>query len=101
MYKSIVNFCLIYLDRELYQIKKIIDSHKKERGHKKNKTKHVEKECDFLFERRFNIFPISFKKSFWKNHFELSSLNEYPEIGGHILDFGCGTGYLDYFLVKR
>lgn len=58
-------------------------------------------DCDQVFIERLNTYPIALKSDFWKKHFELESFTSFPEINGHILDFGCGSGHLDIILAER
>lgn len=58
-------------------------------------------ECDKIFIERLAKYPNALKLEFWKTHFELVSFNNFPEINGHLLDFGCGSGHLDLLLAQR
>lgn len=57
-------------------------------------------ECDCIFLDRLSKHPASLKLSFWEDHFEWRSLADYPQIRGHVLDFGCGSGHLDVMLAR-
>lgn len=53
------------------------------------------------YRRRLKSNMEALLMEFWYSHFELNSLNEYPEIHGKILDFGCGSGHLDLLLARK
>ena len=59
------------------------------------------RECDKIFLDRLEQRPRALKLNYWENHFALESFAEFPEIRGHVLDFGCGSGHLDYWLAHR
>ncbi|MGA2150929.1 MAG: methyltransferase, partial [Geobacteraceae bacterium] len=43
---------------------------------------------------------LAFTLDFWKDHFATRSICENGEIGGNILDLGCGTGEIDIWLAR-
>lgn len=55
---------------------------------------------EFLLDR-LSRNPDALRLSFWESHFEHLALMDYPCIGGHVLDFGCGTGHADIWLARR
>jgi len=57
--------------------------------------------CDVVFIDRLEKFPVALTLGFWLTHFELNSLEQFPEIRGDILDFGCGSGHLDILLARK
>jgi radical SAM superfamily enzyme YgiQ (UPF0313 family)/SAM-dependent methyltransferase len=77
------------VDLEISAIKKII------------RRVYPSNEYDNIFIERLKVFPQALKMSFWKDHFEWKSINDYPEIKGKILDFGCGSGHLDILLARN
>ena len=87
---SIINEEFLEKNREFEDISRIIES-----CPTKNDPNNI------VFEQRLRINPDALKMSFWENHFELESLDKYPEIAGHILDFGCGSGQLDIYLARK
>lgn len=89
-----------YFDKESIAIKKIILSIPKERI-AKGTYSALMAECDKVFIERLNTYPIALKLNFWEKHFELESFKYFPEINGHILDFGCGSGHLDILLATQ
>ncbi len=95
--KSLIsNWQQKYCDSELRAIKRII-----ELGALSSvRADKILSEHDEIFVRRLEVFPQALKISYWENHFEWESLNEYPEIDGRILDFGCGSGHLDVMLAR-
>lgn len=58
-------------------------------------------ECDQVFIDRIAQRPSAFTQKYWKRHFALESFRDFPEIHGHVMDFGCGSGHLDYWLAVR
>jgi 2-polyprenyl-3-methyl-5-hydroxy-6-metoxy-1,4-benzoquinol methylase len=86
----------VYLDPELRVISRII----KEGEKRVDLVDEFTRESNKVFLRRLDVFPQAFKMSFWENHFELKSFNDYLEIGGKMLDFGCGSGHLDIMLAR-
>jgi len=58
-------------------------------------------ECDRVFVDRLKTNSQSLKTEFWEQHFEWKEVLEYPEVHGHVLDFGCGSGHLDVMLARR
>lgn len=53
------------------------------------------------FVRRMETNKNALTMEFWESHFEVESLDLYPEITGKILDFGCGSGHLDIVLARK
>ena len=68
---------------------------------KKNKYNALMKECDTVFIERLKYNKTALKLDYWKSHFELHGFENFPEIHGHLLDFGCGSGHLDILLARR
>jgi 2-polyprenyl-3-methyl-5-hydroxy-6-metoxy-1,4-benzoquinol methylase len=58
-------------------------------------------ECDQVFIDRLQLNPQALKTEFWLDHFEWKQVLEYPEISGHVLDFGCGSGHLAIMLARQ
>jgi 2-polyprenyl-3-methyl-5-hydroxy-6-metoxy-1,4-benzoquinol methylase len=85
-----------YFDVELRDIRKIIYVYQEKlvSGSEELNT------SDQIFISRLANNPNALKMYFWENHFELKSLEAYPEITGRVLDFGCGSGHLDILLAR-
>lgn len=58
-------------------------------------------ECDQVFLDRLKFNPQALKTGFWVDHFEWKQTLEYPEVRGHVLDFGCGSGHLAIMLARQ
>lgn len=58
-------------------------------------------ECDQVFIDRLKINPQALKSDFWLDHFEWKEVMQYPEVRGHVLDFGCGSGHLAIMLARQ
>jgi SAM-dependent methyltransferase len=100
MLDKLKRLLIAYFDVEMISIKKIILRTPTRRKATCNYSSLME-ECDKVFIDRFYKFPVAYKLKFWENHFELTSFDKFPEIKGHILDFGCGTGHLDILLAQK
>jgi SAM-dependent methyltransferase len=99
--KKIINyFFAAPMDEEMRTIKKIILETPIKKASEGSYTELMA-ECDQVFTDRLKRYPIALKLDFWKNHFEIESLKHYPEIDGHLLDFGCGSGHLDIILAQK
>jgi SAM-dependent methyltransferase len=62
----------------------------------------VQAECDSVFTERLRRNTSALRMRFWEDHFEWKDLlGLYPEIDGHMLDFGCGSGHSDVLLARR
>lgn len=90
------NKLLVWMDPEVRAIARII----------RNKSAlatadPVVAECDKVFQDRLKVFPVALKMRFWERHFELDGLQQFSEIGGRLLDFGCGSGHMDVILARR
>jgi len=53
------------------------------------------------FYQRFRKQRRAMFFEFWKRHLEWQRLLESPEIDGHIVNFGCGTGHADVLLAAN
>lgn len=94
--RPIKNYFKLRFDPELRTIRKIILTHKDtSSGHP------LIEECNRVFIDRLEVNPKALKLSFWKKHFEWQDLQKYPEIRGHLLDFGCGSGHSDIMLARQ
>jgi 2-polyprenyl-3-methyl-5-hydroxy-6-metoxy-1,4-benzoquinol methylase len=99
--RKIINYFPQFLnDEEFTSVKKIVNETPLKKISEGSYTELMA-ECDSVFTDRLKRYPIALKLDFWKNHFELESLKHYPEINGHVLDFGCGSGHLDIFLAQK
>jgi 2-polyprenyl-3-methyl-5-hydroxy-6-metoxy-1,4-benzoquinol methylase len=59
-------------------------------------------ECDRVFVDRLESNPVALRLAAWEDHFEWHALLErYPQLAGHLLDFGCGSGHSDVLLARR
>lgn len=75
-------------DVDLNEIKKIVD-------------KHGDKD-DIFYKRYYKGGKQHLRMKFWENHFEWNDVKScFPEINGHIIDFGCGSGHSDVFLASH
>jgi len=93
----IKNWLLAVTDPEIVHISRIIRNSIKSRG----TVGSLVMDCDKVFVQRLKDYPVAFKMSFWENHFEWKGLTAYPELSGHILDFGCGSGHSDIYLARN
>jgi len=95
--RDIWNLQQYFPDKELNSIIKIINS-----GYSRYYSSNPNmEECDFVFIDRLHKYPCALKLPFWENHFEWQDLlNDYPQIDGLIMDFGCGSGHSDIFLAR-
>ncbi len=91
------NWLLSVTDPEIAIISGIIRKY----ANSQDKADSLVDACDKVFLQRLRDYPVALKLSFWENHFEWMSLRAYPEIQGHILDFGCGSGHSDIFLARN
>lgn len=57
-------------------------------------------DCDTVFLQRLETNPLALRTAFWEHHFEWKSLQEWPELSGRLLDFGCGSGHADIMLAR-
>ncbi len=89
-----------YFDLEMKQVASIINKTPNELI-ENGEYNDLMKECDSVFIDRLKFNKSALKLNFWKTHFELDGFNHFPEITGHVLDFGCGSGHLDIFLARR
>ena len=94
---AIANKIQVCVDPELRAVKRIIKLGEKGIPLADKYTR----ESDEVFLRRLDEFPLALKMCYWENHFEWKSLDNYPEINGKILDFGCGSGHLDVMLARN
>ena len=85
-----------YFDAELRDIRRIIHDHQETLV----SDNAVVRTSDQIFINRLATYPNALKMNFWIDHFELKSLDAYPEISGRVLDFGCGSGHLDVLLAR-
>ncbi len=85
-----------YFDPELRDIRKIINVYQERMLSDSEELNNI----DQIFISRLANNPNALKMYFWENHFELKSLDAYPEISGRVLDFGCGSGHLDILLAR-
>lgn len=91
---KIMRFILILLNLKTYfKIKNIIFDYCKSHN-------WILESHDQIFVHRFNTNLNALFPDFWKNHFELKSLNDFPEISWNILDFWCWSWNLDIELGK-
>lgn len=67
----------------------------------KNNYTALMKEGDTVFEDRLQKNKQALTMNFWESHFELETFNKYPQLSGHILDFGCGSGHLDILFARK
>ena len=57
---------------------------------------------DIFYIRMFGKQRHTMYFKFWSKHFEyLDLLESYPEISGHMIDFGCGSGHSDICLAFK
>lgn len=54
-----------------------------------------------IFFNRYNSGSKTMWFKFWENHHEWLYVLGHPEIKGHIIDFGCGSGHSDFFLAEK
>ncbi|ABB33105.1 Methyltransferase type 11 [Geobacter metallireducens RCH3] len=96
MLNALKNRLRVWYDPEMKAIARIIREMNSKGG-----DDLVVTECNKVFVDRLRVFPIALKMDFWEHHFELEGFSDFPEIGGDILDFGCGSGHLDVYLARR
>lgn len=96
MMRWLKNRLLVWTDPEVRAIAKVI---REVSAH--GSADPASAECDKVFQERLKVFPAALKMEFWERHFELDGLQLFPEIGGRLLDFGCGSGHLDVGLARR
>jgi 2-polyprenyl-3-methyl-5-hydroxy-6-metoxy-1,4-benzoquinol methylase len=96
--KSKLNLQQRFPDRDMINIANIINS-----DYSKYYLSNPEmKECDTVFIDRLHKHSSALKLSFWEQHFEWKDLlNDYPQLSGLIMDFGCGSGHQDVFLARN
>jgi len=57
---------------------------------------------DIFYKRALGAQRKTLFFKFWDKHFEWNDLvNDFPEINGHILDFGCGSGHSDILMAEK
>jgi 2-polyprenyl-3-methyl-5-hydroxy-6-metoxy-1,4-benzoquinol methylase len=57
---------------------------------------------DIFYKRMFGKQRHTMYFKFWSKHFEyLDLLESFPEISGHMVDFGCGSGHPDICLAFK
>ena len=88
-------FRFIY-SKEFKDLKEIILA-----GENNDSITNLSRECDKVFIERLRDNPNWLSIKAWETHFEWKDLlNDYPEISGNILDFGCGSGHSDILLAR-
>ncbi|HOU59562.1 MAG TPA: class I SAM-dependent methyltransferase [Kiritimatiellia bacterium] len=87
-------------DPEVLAVRRLIHKIPRQRKAAGTYTALME-ECDQVFVDRLKERPRALKRDYWKHHFALDSFRAFPEIKGRILDFGCGSGHLDYWLAVK
>jgi 2-polyprenyl-3-methyl-5-hydroxy-6-metoxy-1,4-benzoquinol methylase len=93
---KLIQSSLNYFDPEFRDIRKIINVYQERIMSDSAELNNI----DQIFISRLANNPNALKMCFWENHFELKSLEAYPEISGRVLDFGCGSGHLDILLAR-
>jgi len=57
---------------------------------------------DIFYKRALGAQRKTLFFKFWDKHFEWNDLvNDFTEINGHILDFGCGSGHSDILMAEK
>lgn len=90
------NWLMVVADPELRDLRRVINC---SAFVSQNST--LATDCDQIYIQRLRTAPKALKMFFWENHFEWKVVREYPEIRGHILDFGCGSGHSDILLARK
>lgn len=98
LYSRLINRIrqLVKPDRELRKIAGIITRMSRYPG-----RTALQLACDQVFVDRLTKIPEALKTDYWLDHFEWKEVMQYPQIRGHVLDFGCGAGHLDIMLARR
>jgi len=74
-------------EAEIKEIRRIVD--------------RINDEGDYFYERLHKGQKHTMFFNFWEKHYEWTELKNFPEIGGHIMDFGCGSGHSDVLLAAN
>ena len=90
------NYLLERLPDELSEITEIIETMSRQSG-----RSALQVECDQVFIDRLKTNSAALKVAHWLDHFEWKEVAQYPEVRGHVLDFGCGSGHLAIMLARR
>jgi 2-polyprenyl-3-methyl-5-hydroxy-6-metoxy-1,4-benzoquinol methylase len=83
-------------DAELEAITEIVSTMDRQTG-----RNALQIECDRVFVDRLKTNSQALTLDFWLEHFEWKEVVQYPEVRGHVLDFGCGSGHLAIMLARR